>query len=586
MPSHCRVLACGFLALLGLPVFGATWNPDPSLGNVEQHRHLYEIARHYLEENFDADANLVGNATNTPPNRKHHGTGASAAYVYTLLLTGDATDRALALKILPHVLDCQDTNPASATYGAFKWNVEDPKPVDLNSAPFVGGGLAGIMDLDRTHPCLDDATRTRVQNAVRMAVAAVMHRDVDAGYTNIAFISTALAAAGEKYLSVPGAGAWAQKKLDGIMALADDGEFAEYLSPTYTAVAMDGAYACKHNAFSPAFSAEADAAVNHLWKQVALAYDAPTYNLGGPFLRAYGDNMLDYCANLKYWIYLGTDGAYPLPDTDTAHDWGKSGLAGLAMQTVAPRPEFKLPHPAWREWNAVGSGTTPVRHLFQYRAGNFILGTVAFQDEWKQKRNLVAYWASGPAPTPGNLLPAGFHVGFCLDESNESLATAGFPGEKVHFYSKQVKDAALVALATGANVPGQVPSTLVFDGNASIDASHGFPLRVKDGSVTAYLYPVTNGEVQYAVQLKTNPMPNGQDYFNVRPVPYRISRVMRFWDSADAVGPVRVLAYLIVFRPSDAPAPSVTGLSLQPGGDGVVAAAKVDGADLSVTFKN
>ncbi|HEY0257680.1 MAG TPA: hypothetical protein VGC39_09580, partial [Candidatus Methylacidiphilales bacterium] len=167
-------------------------------------------------------------------------------------------------------------------------------------------------------------------------------------------------------------------------------------------------------AFSPDFSSKTDAAINHLWKEVALAYQAPTYQLGGPFLRAYGDNMIDYCANLKYWLYLALDGAYPLPDTDTAHDWGKASLSSLATEAIAPRSEFQLPPVPWRAWDAVGSGKTPVRHLFQYRKGNFILGTVAMQDEWRQKRNLVAYWRNDGPP------PLNMSVGFCIDESNES----------------------------------------------------------------------------------------------------------------------------------------------------------------------
>jgi len=563
------------LASAALPALGATWNPDPSLGNVDQHRRLYEIGRHYLEVNFDPDANMVGVTTKNPPNKKGHGTGGSASYAYTLLLTGDPADRALAVKVLQRVLACQDTNPASPTCGAFKWYAEDAKPGDLNSAPFVGDDLANILDLDRQHPSLDPAMRSQVQNAVRLAVLEVIHRDVDPGYTNIAFISTALAAAGEKLLAVPGAGAWAQAKLDAIMALADDGEFAEYLSPTYTAVAMDGAYLCRRFAFSDAFSTKTDAAITHFWKQVALAYHAPTYQLGGPHLRAYGDNMLDYCANLKYWLYLALDGSYPLPDDDTAHDWGKGALPSLAAFTIAPRPEFKLPPVPWRAWNAVGSGTTPVRHLFQYREGNFILGTVSTQDEWRQKRHLVAYWRNDGPP------PLNMSVGFCIDESNESLP--GFAGEKIHWYSQQVKGAALVALVTGVSVPGQDVSTLAFDGNADMDGKNGPPFRIEDGTVTAYLYPVSNGKVQFATQLNTDPMPNGQDSYTVRPVPYSISRVMRFWSSADFISNLHVLSYLIVFRPSGQPAPVVSGLTLGPDATGVAAHAKVDGTDFSLT---
>ena len=225
---------------------------------------------------------------------------------------------------------------------------------------------------------------------------------------------------------------------------------------------------------SDAFAAKADALIDHLWKQVALSYHAPTYQLGGPYQRAYGDNMLDYCAVLKYFLYLGLDGAYPLPDVQFEHDWDMGGLCSIADLPIKARPEFKLPPVTWRQWDAVGTSPTPVRHLSQYKEGNFILGTVAFQDEWKQKRNLVAYWRNDAPP------PDGFHVGFCIDQSNESIP--GFAGEKLHFYSHQVKGAALVAVVASTDVPGQGVSSLVFDDGATmVDGKDGGPLQIKDG---------------------------------------------------------------------------------------------------------
>jgi len=584
--SPITILVYGWFFAFSPPlIFAAPWNPDPSLGNPDQHRRLYEIARHYCEVNFDPDADLVGNSSPNPPNKRHHGTGASAAYAYGLLLTGDPADDALANKILRRVIPCQDTKPDSPTYGAFNWSVED-KPQDLNSAAFVGLTLVGIVDLDRKRPCLDPDLRSQVENSVRLATQEIMRRNINQGYTNIALVSVALASAGEKFLAVPGAGAWAQAKLDALNTLADDGEFAEYLSPTYTGVALSGAYAARKYAFSPAFAASADITINHLWKQVALSYHAPTYQLGGPYCRAYGDNMLQYTSELKYWLYLGLDGSYPLSDTETAHDWGKLSGFGLATTPISPRPEFKQPRIPWRQWTALGSpggnadaDNTLVRHFSQYKDRNFTLGTVAAQDEWKQKRNLVAFWRNASSS------PYGANVGFCQDESNEAIqeGNPGFPGEKVHFYSQQMKDAALVALVAARDVPLKSVSTLVFDEEAVMDAKAGSsPFVVKDGSITTYLYPVSNGRIQFGTQLNTNPMSNGQDYFNVRPVPYRISRVTRPWSSADIVGTSHVLAYLVVFRPSHKPPPKVSDLVLKP--DGTGASAKVDGTDLSISF--
>ena len=582
------LLCCCLLVAASFPAPGATWNPDLSLGNVDQHRRLYEIARHYCEVNFDPDANLVGTPSPNPPNKRHHGTGGSAAYAYGLLITGDPTDRALAQKILLRVLACQDTNPANPTCGAFTWYVEDAKPGDLNAAAFVGLTLAGIIDLDRQHPCLDPDVRSQVENATRLAVQEVIRRNINQGYTNIALISVALASAGEKFLAVPGAGAWAQAKLDALNGLADDGEFTEYLSPTYTGVAVGGAYAARKFAFSPAFAATVDTTIDHLWKQVALSYHAPTYQLGGPYCRDYGDNMIDYGADLKYWLYLGLDGNYPLSETDTAHDWAKLGLFAVATTPISPRPEFKQPPVEWRQWTAVGSpgsasneDNSLVRHFSQYREGNFILGTVANQDEWKQKRHLVAFWRNDGPP------PLNMSVGFCMDESNEAIQEAmpGFAGEKVRFYSQQVKDAALVALVAPGTVPVKAVSTLVFDTGAVMDEKDGFsPFRIQDGTVTAYLYPVSNGSVQFGTQLNTIPMPKWPGF--LAGPSYSLSHFPR--DAALEHGrcgrfPARHLLphRLSALRPTRA-----EGLGPCAKNRRKRRSAKVDDAELSVSFKN
>jgi hypothetical protein len=569
MMSFSRAVACCCLFILvSAPLSAATWTPDPSLGDPAPHLRLYQIGRNYGDLNFDPDANLLGTHSKSPPNKKSHSTRESTYYAYGLLLTGDPADLARAQAILRRVVTLQDKNPGSPTYGAFNWNAEDP-PQDLNSAAFVGLTLADVLALDKKHPCLDADLRGEVEESVRLAVQEIMKRNCNAGYTNIALLSTALAAAGEKLLSVPGAGAWAQAKIDGIIALADDGEFAEYLSPTYNGVAVYGAYMAAKFSFSDAFGAKVNTVIDHLWKQVALSYHAPTFQLGGPYLRAYGDNMLAYAAVLKYFIYLGTGGAYPLSDSDFEHDWDQGCVMSIADLPIPPRPEFKQPPVPWRAWTAVGSpgvdanaDNSLVRHLFQYRAGNFILGTVGFQDEWKQKRNLVAFWRNDGPP------PLNMKVGFCIDESNETIP--GFAGEKLHFYSQQVKDAALVQIVAAKAVPGTGTSTFVFDDGATMTApeSTGEPWRIEDGTITAYLYPVSNQSPRFEA---------------VPDAAHHVMRVVRPWNSSDVVGSLHVLSYLIVFRPTWEPAPSVTDIVLKQDGDGSTASAQVDGAPLSVS---
>jgi len=565
------LLSCLLLATISLPVLAGTWTPDPALGNSDQHQRLYEIARTYCDANFDPDANLVGTSSNNPPNKKSHSVRESLSYAYTLLLTGDPADLVLAQKILKRALTTQDTRLDSPTNGVFSWYAEDDwatiKNPDANSAAFDGLTCALICDLDKQHPSLDADVRSQVEAAGKLAVAAVMRRDVDPGYTNIALLSIALGAAGEKLWAVPGAGAFAEAKLDKVTNMAGDEEFYEYLCPTYMGVDIYGAYAARKFSFSPAFATKADALIDHLWKEIAASYHAPTFQLAGPFSRAYGDNMLTYAAALKYDLFLALDGAYPLPNTETDHDWDKAGLAVIAALPILPRSEFKQPTVPWREFTATGPDEKhPVRQFSQYRDGNFILGTVAFQDEWKQKRNLVAYWRND-GPQPG-----GFSVGYCIDESNETLPASALAGF-IHFYSQQVKGVALVALATNRDVPLEGGCSLVFDSGAKAsDGKDAGSLKIEDGTITAYLYPVTAISGTFVPKADANNL-----------------RVNRPWTSSDNIGSgtaLHVLSYLIIFRPSDQPAPTVSDIALKGDESGVSATAKVDGDALSVSFKN
>ena len=557
--SACLVASAAF------PLWGTTWIPDPSLTNPDRHRRLYEIARTYCDANFDPDANMVGVQSKNPPNKKSHSTRESAYYAYGLLLSGDLADRTRAQAILRGVVAAQYTGTDPGLRGAFNWVAEDKQPQDLNSAAFVGLTLADVISLDRRQPCLDPDIRILVEQAGRLSVEAVLHRDVEAGYTNIAFLSIALAAAGEKLWSMPGAGAWSEAKLDAVLALAGDGEFAEYLSPTYAAVSLHGAYAALKYSFSDTFNAKAGKAVDHLWKQIAASYHPPTFQLAGPHLRSYGDDMLLYAAGLKYFLLLALPDGYPLPEGQNDHDWDFAGLFTVTDMPITVRPEFATPSVTLREWTAVGSGQTPVRHLSQYKDSLFTLGTVAFQDEWKQKRNLVAYWRN--EASPGVAVPGNVRVGYCIDESNETIT--GFPGAKVNFYSRQDKGTALVALIAPASAPVQGTASLVFDPGAAPADGETSPYRIIDGSVTTYLYPVSPSAALFTGQA------DGKTF-----------RMNRPWTAADTVGNHKVLSYLVVFRRADQPAPKVSGLALKTDGNDITAEANVDGLPLSVSFKN
>ena len=143
-------------------------------------------------------------------------------------------------------------------------------------------------------------------------------------------------------------------------------------------------------------------------------------------------------------------------------------------------------------------------------------------------------------------------------------------GEKINFFSQQVKDSALVMLTAAAVIPGYGScSTLVFNKEATASGGKdGQAMIIRDGAITTYLYPVANVPVSFAAQADN-----------------RLMRVTRMWDTADAVGTKNILALLVVFRGADKAPPKVSGASLKVVQGAVVASIKVDGTELKVEAK-
>jgi len=551
-----------------LPVFlfcsvsawGADWKPDPSLSLQTQRLQLYKIGRDYCDSHFDPATNMILRDSRKP---HPHMVSVSAAYAQGLLMTKDPDDRAKAETILRAVLVKQDLRKDSSTYGSFLPYQEDDWATAVNPDPnygqFVGLTLAGILDQDNKQgKLLTPDLRKSLEEAVRHAVEFTIRRDVDPGYINISLMSAAMGAAGAKLLNVPGANDFAMSKVEWILARAQPGTtFTEYLAPTYYGTDLGGAYALKSFAMTPELKSATDRLITAFWKDIAASYHAPTLQLAGPNSRSYGDNMLEYAAALKYWLMFALNGKYPLSDAETEHSWDCAGLMGMAEAQVEPRAEFQEPTVPWREIEVMAR---PGMILRQYREGDLVVGSVSMQSVWQQQRNVVAYW---PITKPS------WDVGYCLDESSMT-----FGNGYAHFFSTQAKSVVLVALTGKMPNPAAGGISLVFN-----DASQSKPLdggppgscQVQDGDTSIYIYPVTQSGGTMAFR-KDDEKKRGY--------------VERPWSSADHVGNLGILSYLVVFRNPGEPAPVVKNITFSPGEKATTFTAEVNGSALSVQAPN
>lgn len=541
----------------------ADWTPDPSLDKPADRVRLYEIGRHYCDTNFDPSVGLVlRDVRHSAP----HLIRESAYYAHGLLMTKDPADREKAIKILRLVLSKQDLRKDQFTYGSYLPYYEDDwKTVvnpDANYAQFIGLSIASAIDIDnKQNHVLPPDLRKDLENSFRLAVESTIRRDVAPDYTNISMLSAAVGAAGDKLLNIPGAKDFAMSKLTWILARADRGMcFTEYLSPTYYATGLGSAYTIKEYASSPDIDSAADRIIGAYWKDIAASYHAPTFQLGGPHSRSYGENMLEYAAALKYMLVFALDGKYPISSQETAHSWDCAGLMDMATMKFSVRPEFKQAPVPWREVPIANRNGMVIR---QYREGDLMMGSMSEQSVWQQQRNMVAYW---PSNNPQ------WHVAYCQDFSPTTLGN-GY----AHFHSTQVKGAVLAALTGKLPSPPKGGLMLEFNGEATEGGTaaglNGEPhgsCKVSDGDVTAYIYPVTaNAEGAMAFRKDE-----------------KRAYVERMWNSADHFGNFGVLSYLVVFKTKSQQPPVVKNISLTSSGNAMTAGAEVDGAPMSITFSN
>ncbi len=239
--------------------------------------------------------------------------------------------------------------------------------------------------------------------AFRLTVRATLRRDVGAAYTNIALLSAGVATAGASLRGMEGAEEFAHRKLSEVFARVEPvGTFDEYLSPTYYGTDFYALYSAEQFAGTERLRALAGRLIDLAWDDVEYAYHPSTYQLGGPHSRAYGDNMLDYAATLKYYLALATDSRYPLNEVGTNHSHDCSQVAIICTHHVARRLDADASRPtSFRRVSVPRTEDEPQEIQTQYADERFSLGTINEQDLWTQRRNLIAYWRAEPGGPVG-----------------------------------------------------------------------------------------------------------------------------------------------------------------------------------------
>ncbi len=219
-----------------------------------------------------------------------HPTRESVEYAAALFETGVDWRIWRAADILRTVVNLQDTNESSPTYGIWSWFLEEPleamSPPDWNWADFIGAQLAQI--LCRSAEYLDFSLRSAVELALRHAAKSIMRRDVTMRYTNIAIMGTYVTVMAGTILEDPCLLEYGRNRLRKFQAFTEEwGGFPEYNSPTYTVVAL-----AELSRMLRDFTDEDDRDIvrdlhDRAWREIAVHWHPFSGQWSGPHSRSY-----------------------------------------------------------------------------------------------------------------------------------------------------------------------------------------------------------------------------------------------------------------------------------------------------------
>ncbi|GAB4564963.1 MAG: hypothetical protein Kow0047_15120 [Anaerolineae bacterium] len=328
-----------------------------------------------------------------------HPTRESLSYALALLDSGDPGDLERACAILDRVLDLQDANPASPTYGIWPWFLEEPlsqmSPPDWNWADFCGTSLIQIAMDHRDR--LPARLAERLDAATLHAARSIQRRNMGPHYTNIALMGTYVTYTVGEFYGIGDLLDYARARLDRFAEYTRyHGAFTEFNSPTYSAVAIRVLARMRRDIRDLQAQDTVRWLYDLAWEDVGLHFHPATRQWAGPHSRCYSTLLRP---GERAFLQRGTRGAVRYFDDDA-----------LPVDIEAHRLDFSCPE-RWlplfarldgpRELHRIyhrGSELYPMLIGHTYMDDLVALGSMNRGDLWNQRRPLVGYWGRAEDP--------------------------------------------------------------------------------------------------------------------------------------------------------------------------------------------
>jgi len=265
--------------------------------------------------------------------------------------------------IVALVEELHDRDPASPTYGNYRWYWRESKPNDRNALEFSmqSASLAWAAYRDR----LPAEARQALAGAFALSAEGLVRHKVDVSYTNIFLMRIANSILIGETTGRPELVARGRAWFDEWFAYTRANGIHEFSSPTYYGTDLTDLGALANFSQTPAVRAQAVAALRLFWTDIAANWFEPYRGIAGAHSRDYGfltgHGYLDQQLMRAGWLDAKTSGEMH-PAIDDLTFWNPPA----DLHTAVPPP----PRTVIQRW-----GPQPWEHATHYIGRHFTLGT-------------------------------------------------------------------------------------------------------------------------------------------------------------------------------------------------------------------
>ena len=360
-----------------------------------------------VDKQFDEECGLIGtdvevkNVIHTNVTGHAHYISGNAVYTQLVYMSGAKHRYAAAENIINKIIDAQDKNPKSKTYGLWSYYFEESltemSAPDYNMAEFVARPM--IYILCEKSQYISEQTAQRLKTALNLAARCCIRRNVGLDYTNVISMSCItitvigeitedeeLIAAGKEELK----------------AFAEytrfNGGFSEYNSPCYLKVVGDSLTRILKYCGDEECHEYARELNSYLWDMVSKHYSAEFNELAPPYVRAYTDTDIEN-ENTDF-VYYATNGKYGSYNC-TMNDWElnvphcpEEFYENFEKELWIEDTYYKKNNLRKRDTDAtiIRDFDSPDLTAYTYKTKDYLFGALQKTDLWDQRRTSMLMW--------------------------------------------------------------------------------------------------------------------------------------------------------------------------------------------------